>query len=322
MIGVVIPANNTCSTIPSGLLQSEETGSLQISLIWLFNSLQMFGLVAIIAVTSTAVLSAQIKRVSTWYIFMGGWVLWCISFSLLFGNQENGCPAYWFCLLQAALIYAGPPANACATLAILLELYFSMKTTLNGLDNPRWRTIVLTVAPPATYLVIFLEALVYGLVNPGVVKRDVSGMYCGITSGLPAKISASLVGIFSVTMLIYQGLTFTVLYRNWLAFRRLQVSPKNKNLSLSMIIRVSVYSFLPILALGLSVEAVILTTSSGLAQIATATLPGLAALIFGSQKDILSVFSCQRKQKKHVKTYVDKGVSAHSESDQAIADAV
>jgi len=90
---------------------------------------------------------------------MGGWVVWCISFSLLLGNQEDGCPAYWFCLFQAALIYAGPPANACATLAILLELYLSMKSTFNGSDNPRWRTKLLTIAPPATYVIVFFEAL-------------------------------------------------------------------------------------------------------------------------------------------------------------------
>ncbi|KAE9407161.1 hypothetical protein BT96DRAFT_914772 [Gymnopus androsaceus JB14] len=316
MIGVMITSNSTmCSAIPSG---SEETESLRISLIWLFNALQIFGLISIGVVTLTALISSRIKRATTWYIFMGGWILWCISFFLLIGNQTDGCPAFGFCLFQAALIYAGPPANACATLAILLELYFSMKSTLNKMENPRWRTIMLLVAPPAVYVMVFLEALVYGLLNPGSVQRDATGMYCGINSGLPAKVSAALVAIFSITMLVYQVLTFTALYKNWIAFRQLQASPQNNNLSLSMIIRVSVYSFLPIMALGLSLVAAILTTSSSLAHIVTATLPGTAALIFGTQRDILRAIICWRIEIKHVKTYAEKGVSACVDSGTAV----
>ncbi|KAJ4472770.1 hypothetical protein C8J55DRAFT_490983 [Lentinula edodes] len=272
MSGVVIPSNGTCGTIPG------DSESPNLSFIWIFNGLQIFGFFAVAGLTLTAFFSSRIKRGTTWYNFMIGWILWCISYFALIGQQTGSCPAFGFCLFQAALVYAGPPANACATLAILLQEEHHFCGAAGAADVPQQ----LVAAPPVTYV---------------------------------TRISAVLVAIFCVTMLIYEVRTFNILYKNWFALRQLQTNMQN-NVPVTMIVRISIFSFMPILALGLSVLAVLPTKGSlkenVLANLITASLSGAAALIFGTQRDLLrAMIFCRRCKYKSApkKTYADKGVS-------------
>jgi hypothetical protein len=308
------PDYSTCPSIPGGL--TEETESLYLSFIWVFNTLQIVGLVSITALTLIVRFSSSIKRALTWYIFMIGWIVWCISYFLLAGQQTGDCPAFGFCLFQAALVYAGPPANACACLAILLQLYFSMDSAPNKIPSHPWKVKLLFAAPPVVFALVFIEILVYGLLHPDQVQRDTTGMFCGISNGLPTRISAALVAIFSLVMLFYEVRTFTALYRNWSLFRRLQITKESTGVSVALIVRVSIFSFLPILALGISVASAVLTTSSTMAHLVTASLPSAAVIIFGTQQDILSALRFWKGWGNHktpVKTYADKAVSAYIE---------
>ncbi|KAJ3847173.1 hypothetical protein EV368DRAFT_88041 [Lentinula lateritia] len=312
MSGVVIPSNGTCGTIPSG-----DSKSLNLSFIWIFNGLQIFGFFAVAGLTLTAFFSSRIKRGVTWYSFMIGWILWCISHFALIGQQTGSCPAFGFCLFQAALVYAGPPANACATLAILLQVWQSPAEehhfcgAAGAADVPQQ----LVAAPPVTYVLVFVVTIVYGSFNSADVQRSTTGMFCNLDGGIPTRISAVLVAIFCVTMLIYELRTFNILYKNWFALRQLQ-SNKQNNVPVTMIVRISIFSFMPIVALGLSVLAVLPTKDSHkenvLANLITASLSGAAALIFGTQRDLLrAMIFCRRCKCKSApkKTYADKGVS-------------
>ncbi|KAJ3912453.1 hypothetical protein F5877DRAFT_72388 [Lentinula edodes] len=283
MSGIVIPSNGTCGTIPSVISVTGDSESLNLSFIWIFNGLQIFGFFAVAGLTLTAFFSSRIKRGATWYNFMIGWILWCISYFALIGQQTGSCPAFGFCLFQAALVYAGPPAFGnlilyCSwiQLSSFLKLHLSLNSTLG-------RTLV--AAPPVTYV---------------------------------TRISAALVAIFCVTMLIYEVRTFNILYKNWFALRQLQTNMQN-NVPVTMIVRISIFSFMPILALGslrLSVLAVLPTKGNlkenVLANLITASLSGAAALIFGTQRDLLrAMIFCRRCKCKSApkKTYADKGVS-------------
>ncbi|KAJ3825401.1 hypothetical protein F5880DRAFT_244377 [Lentinula raphanica] len=255
------------------------TNSLRISFIWLYNGLQIFGFIAVAGLTITAFFSSHIKRAPIWYMFMLGWVWWCISYFALVGQQTGAhCPAFGYCLVQAAMIYAGPPANACATLAILLELYLSIRATFaQATRNCRWKHRV------------------YGVIHPEQVQRSETGMHCNIADVIPSSISAILVAIFSIVMLCFEFKTFIILYKNWLVNRQSR-TPKQNVLPTGMIVRVSLFSFLPILALVLSILAATSTRSSETEQvisaIVTASLSGAAALIFGTQRDLLRAMFC------------------------------
>ncbi|KAF9060334.1 hypothetical protein BDP27DRAFT_1339819 [Rhodocollybia butyracea] len=307
MSSLVILPNSTCGALPEGSIEGTE--SLRITFIWLYNGLQIFGFLSVTGITLLATFSRRIQRSLTWYNFMLGWVVWCISFSLLIGQQTGGCPAFGLCLFQAALVYAGPPANAFATVAIILQLYFQTTARLNNAKNPQWQTTLISVAPPSLYILIFALIIVFGFLNPSQIQRDTTGMFCGISSGVPTQIGAALVASLSIIMLFFEVKTFTLLYRNWAMFRHIRAETKNSvnSVSLTMIIRVSVFSFLPILALGISLVSAT-STSSNLAHISTASLPGAAALIFGTQRDVLSVLMFWRIERKPIKTYIEKRV--------------
>ncbi|KAF8827285.1 hypothetical protein HHX47_DHR5001124 [Lentinula edodes] len=313
MPGVLILSNGTCSALPSG--SSVVIESLHVTFIWIFNGLQIFGFIALTTLTLTAFFSSHIKRAATWYTFMIGWIFWCISYFALIGQQTGDCPGFGFCLFQAALIYAGPPANACASLAILLQLRLSMNFDLYGSGNQKWQSIMLIAAPPVVYILVFIATLVYGLLNAAEVQRDPTGMYCNLANGIPTKISAGLVAIFCIAMLIYEVRTFRMLYKNRSALRSLQAQ-RRSSVPVTMIVRISIFSFLPILALGLSVFAVVLTnggsTENILSNIMTASLSGAAALIFGTQQDLLhAMIFCRRRKVKTVPNETDarNGVS-------------
>ncbi|THU75267.1 hypothetical protein K435DRAFT_974900 [Dendrothele bispora CBS 962.96] len=126
---------------------------------------------------------------------------------------------------SSRLVYAGPPANAYATLGILLQLYLSRNSTLKYQGTPRrWTVIAVNTAPPVLWAMVFTGSLIYGIVNPQLVQRDLTGMYCNISSSVPSSVGAALVALLSVTMIIFEIMTLVLLFKNWTAFRRLQVS--------------------------------------------------------------------------------------------------
>ncbi|KAK7440068.1 hypothetical protein VKT23_017317 [Stygiomarasmius scandens] len=287
-----------------------------LTLIWAYNALQLFGFISVVAVFFTAVASRSVRRSMIWYIFMLGWIIWCISYLLLIGQQTGTPPARALCTFQAALIYAGPPANACATLGILLRLYLSVSSILkhHGIV-PRWKILVVNTAPPVVWVAIFAGCLIYGIVNPLLVHRDLTGMYCNMSSAIPSGLSAALVALFSLVMIIYEVITFFLLYHNWSAFRRLQISTPTQAASITMILRISIFSVLPMLALGLCVHSTLSSASSGGSNIATAVLPGAAGLIFGTQKDILDQWAFWKAKPKVIPKHE---IDAHLSSEKAV----
>ncbi|KAK7440061.1 hypothetical protein VKT23_017311 [Stygiomarasmius scandens] len=273
----------------------------QPGIIGVYNFLQVFGLISVLLVFSTAALSPRVRRATIWYIFMFGWIIWCISHLLLVGHQTGGPPARGLCTFQAALVYAGPPANACATLGILLQLYFSVRSTLKQNNSPPlWQTVMVNAAPLITYVCVFLESLLYGGLMPERVERDPTGIFCHISTPVPALTSAALVAIFSISMIIFEVITFFLLYHNWSAFRRLRTTSQGSKVSVTMIVRISIFSILPMLALGLVVKSTLedtrlSQTNDASSNIATATLSGAAGLIFGTQQDLLLEWAFWRR---------------------------
>ncbi|EEB95997.1 hypothetical protein MPER_04944 [Moniliophthora perniciosa FA553] len=95
-------------------------------------------------------------------------------------------------------------------------------------------------------------------------------------------VSALLVGVTSIAMLVLEAVVFTTLFKHWAAFKRIRATP-GSIISVTMIVRISIFAFLPMLALGLSVQSVVSKSnpsSNSQANVAVAVLPTAAALIF------------------------------------------
>ncbi|KAJ7850756.1 hypothetical protein B0H13DRAFT_2086641 [Mycena leptocephala] len=279
--------------------QSFSDPSLQI---WVmaFNILSGIGFLAPAAVFFTVLLSPSVKRVSTWYSYILAWMVFCITPFLVIGHQTHFDPPPSFapCVVDSALMYASPDRSP--------QLYLNVSTRLNRGEVRPESVYVLLVIPPMLCLImfiwIFIERLLSyrGIVIPDQVELEPGGFYCHLSGQLPAIVGGVLVGFATTAALVVEVLIVTLLCRNWRAFRALQRCGDHGG-SLSIIIRVSVFAILPIIGLALSFTAYVPNLVEKIFvpyNLLLASLPLAAAVIFGSQADILNVWMFWREDEK------------------------
>ncbi|KAJ7915908.1 hypothetical protein B0H13DRAFT_1999165 [Mycena leptocephala] len=271
--------------------------SLQV-VVLTFNILSAIGFVLLAAVFFTALLSPGVKRVSTWYSYMLAWMVFCITPFLVIGHLDPP-PSFATCVLDSALMYASRPIAAFATLSLISQLYLNVSCRLKlGEVRPECVYVLLAV-PPLLYLIIFLWTSIFGILNPDQVELEPGGFYCHLQTPLPAIVGGALVVFATSVALVVEVLTVILISRNWGAFRALQRRNEHA-VSLSIIIRVSVFAILPIIGLGLSFTTYVPNLVHKIFpayNILLASLPTAAGIIFGSQMDILHVWMFWRKEK-------------------------
>jgi len=267
-----------------------------------FNILSALGFILLAVVFLTALISPNVKRVSTWYSYMLAWMAFCITPFLVIGHQTpfDPPPSFAPCVVDSALMYASRPFAAFGTLSLILQLYLNVSTRLkNGKIRPQ-SIFVLLWTPPIVYLIMFLYTFILGVVNPDQVELEPGGFYCHIDKSLPAIIGACLVLFATTAALVIEGMILFLLSRNWRAFRALQRRDEHA-VSLSIIIRVSVFAILPVIGLGLSFTTYVPNLVEKIFppyNLLLASLPTAAALIFGSQSDVIRVWMFWRVEGK------------------------
>ncbi|KAJ7291560.1 hypothetical protein C8J57DRAFT_1705127 [Mycena rebaudengoi] len=259
-----------------------------------FNILTIIGFIFLAVVFLTALLSPRVNRIATWYGYMLAWMVFCIVPFFVFGHQTylDTSPSFYVCLVDSSVMYASRPLAAFSTLALVVHLYLNMSARLKeGKVHPR-HVFWLLVFPPIIYVIMFLWTLILGLRTHDQVELEPGGFYCHLASGVPAVVSASLVGLAILLVFFFQTLTGIMFYRNWRAFRREDMR-NDHTISLSILIRVSVFGSLPVIALALSCTIYVPNLVGKIFPVYNlllASLPLSAALIFGSQMDIVHVW--------------------------------
>ncbi|KAJ7216817.1 hypothetical protein C8J57DRAFT_277946 [Mycena rebaudengoi] len=269
-----------------------------------FNILSGLGFILLAVVFFTALLSSRVKRVSTWYCYMVAWMAFCITPFLVIGHQTHADPPPSFapCVVDSALMYASRPFAAFATLSLILQLYLNISTRLKHRKVRPRSVFVLLVIPPTLYFITFFTTLILGIVKPTQVKLEPGGFYCHIqvAHSLPAGIIACFVLFATVACVVIEAMIIFLLSRNWRAFRALQIHDEH-TVSLSIIIRVSAFAFLPMIGLGLSFTTYVPHLVEKIFppyNLLLASLPTAAALIFGSQTDLMHVWMFWRVEEK------------------------
>ncbi|EEB91604.1 hypothetical protein MPER_10011 [Moniliophthora perniciosa FA553] len=254
-------------------------------LVRVYNAFQVVGFISNFVIVFIATLSRRVRRTLVWYLFMHGWILWCISHFLIIEYQTERRPPFGLCLVQAGFIYAGPPCMALLTLGVLAQLYSAMYASIRQQRPPSWINPLVIASPLAIFVLVFLEVIAVQT-RSGEMK---AAMYCNISDPMVVLISTVLDGLTCLAMLILEVLVFLMMYRHWSTYKRISTFPGSV-MSGTMAYRISFFSFLPMVALGFSLQATISNVSSSESHIVIASLPIAAALIFGTQKDI--VYSC------------------------------
>ncbi|KAF7331286.1 hypothetical protein MKEN_00005700 [Mycena kentingensis (nom. inval.)] len=260
-----------------------------------FNVLSTTGFFLLLAILLTAALSRSVYRVSTWYTYMLAWMVFCITPFPMLGHQTrlDAPPAWGTCLADAALMYASRPYAGFATLALLLQLYVTVKTRIQRTQIPRYFVPILMILPPVSWIALVLAIVITGIRNPTLVELEPGGFYCHLSSPAPAVAVASLISLVGISILTVQILTFRLLRAHWRAFRALQYPSDDaapRDVSLSIILRVSTFALLPFVGFVLSFLTYVprlVPRIFGPYNIVLACLPVAAALIFGSQTDVI-----------------------------------
>ncbi|KAK7468407.1 hypothetical protein VKT23_002922 [Stygiomarasmius scandens] len=225
------------------------------ALIYVFDIIAVSGFLSLSAILMLVWNSPSIHRTPTWYCFIIYWMIYDLVPFLLLGQQTGDDPYYELCLLQASLKYAVPVLTSFASVSLVLQLFVSMSLGDDNLGTDNRIVYLLLAAPPCLAVIVFLEALMYGLENPKAVTRSPSGMICCFSDKVLLDISAILVASALTLLLIVQTCMLRSMHRR----RNFRLSKMNafrdtfRSLNITNIIRIALLCLTEIFSLVLSV---------------------------------------------------------------------
>ncbi|KAJ7238492.1 hypothetical protein C8J57DRAFT_1373993 [Mycena rebaudengoi] len=259
------------------------------ALLSVFIALQILGLIGSIALN-----------------FFTSWIISTVSYSLLAlsGQLNKPNPAFGVCLAQAGLIYGIPSLTAATTLGLITQIWFNVRALLmQKVKNERIWTIVILVIPYVVLFSMVIASWVVGMNKPSLVRVIGSGMYCHIVR----RASAALVALMLLPTLTLEIMICVALRRNWSTFRRMKQS-------MSIILRVMIFTFFGILAISLS-GIFVFTDSHGAAlNIVFAAMPVAAVVVFATQKDIIATWMFWKKRSQPRTKSIDSSRSSDASS--------
>ncbi|KAH8833268.1 hypothetical protein DL96DRAFT_1677449 [Flagelloscypha sp. PMI_526] len=267
-----------------------------------YNILQCLGFLATSCITLTAYFSRRIQRSRNWYLAMAMWTWWNIPYSLLMlsGHQLDvkkvPVPPRALCTIQAAFIYASPSSAAFANVGIIGHISSLLFETLYekaGLSRKVSRSLF--YLPLICYATIFFISLSVGIDNLSKVDRSASGAYCHIDVPVPFRVSAGACLIAAGLNLLLEVFTFALLWKHraWVKRMRTSSSP----VPISLFIRAVCFSIGSIIGSIISGRTISSngTFENPVVVLITAAIPLLAAVTFGTQRDILRVWMFWKK---------------------------
>jgi len=235
---------------------------------------------------------------STWFLFMFSYMFYCISYILLGGHNCDPTPPPTLCHLQAGLVYCAPVLAATSTLSYVLDVFIGLVTHLWQVKVPASYVVWLRTAPIVITVLVLIEALLVALESD--VGPNSTHMYCHITSNTPSTVTAIVICFPLILVLMLQAWIAVILSRHWLSFRKLSKQGIPGLLSLAALLRIGGFSVLmPIIVTILTAASIVETVKHPDSHAAgwdfvLPILPITAALVFGTQKDILKIWSFQK----------------------------
>lgn len=263
-----------------------------ILVVHIYDALSFLGFLLLLAVLLPAALSKQIKRRRTWYSLIISWMVFAFSYLCLVNDHFGDEPHFGTCLFQTLLVYSAPPLVASTGFHFILDIYLELRNTTIGGSNVSVVCRDMMVLTPWVLWVLMIMTTAFLIKDPTQISRESSHMYCHSNTVAQLVVTLCVTFPLAASCVLFEGLMGHLLYRNWTVFRRYCVDKasdsRSGRVSLSMIIRLVCFTMVPLAALGLaSLVAAHQTESNATWNILLASLPILAALSFGTQKDIV-----------------------------------
>ncbi|KAH8813945.1 hypothetical protein DL96DRAFT_1821148 [Flagelloscypha sp. PMI_526] len=263
-----------------------------------YDALLVVGFYATGILVLTAAFSSRVQRSWNWYMAMIFWNLFCVEHLLLLTRQTGPQPPHTLCLIQAGFVYAAPATSAIAMACLILQFYVTLLEVLlqrRGLE--KLVSQILLFFPPLVFIGVFISSLIIGLRHPKLVARGPVQLYCHVMDPFLPNFASSI-GCFAVlAMIIFEALACCILCRRWQLIKNMKTSVRSA-VSLTTLIRFGLFTIGP-------ATGVFVTTSrmgprpqdSLTGAFVEASYPLWAALTFGTQTDIISVWMFWRKEK-------------------------
>ncbi|KAF8500694.1 hypothetical protein JB92DRAFT_890546 [Gautieria morchelliformis] len=220
------------------------------------------GHIGMVALLVFAVFSRKVDRDPTFLNFCLTWIFSSIVFSILLyrGTDGNtvvnslGIVPSSICVLQAALTQGVQVMTAGSTLALVVQLWLSLRASIRGdsikdIKQARWMTYALLLMPYILFMVFTLPSIVPGMgtvvVNGSLAQRSIpTNFYCAmiLLNPLIRAVSGTTLALLIIAM-VFDVLIIRMLYRHWKVFRH--SSPgwqTNGVVPLSILLRVILFS--------------------------------------------------------------------------------
>jgi len=267
-----------------------------------FISLNIIGTVLLLVL----LLTFMTRRASAHPTLINLCVGWIIGATLCCLGFYSLSPSGIFCNIQAALIWAAPPMNAASALALTIYVWRFVRDSMGNTTAAKWtrmHTIFAILAPYIVFIAFGIAGAVVVVNQPTAVSLDRRVLYCSLPPGPYSTVTSITTGLELIATL---GFTGGIVHALWPLIRVEGLVPrmtKPANFDLQFIARVLAFSIVVFICVLLSIAAVFRT--SIIPDMATATLPVIVALMFGSQPRVLRAWSCSRRieqptKEKHV----------------------
>ncbi|TFK65865.1 hypothetical protein BDN72DRAFT_176667 [Pluteus cervinus] len=257
----------------------------------MFHSLNIFALVLVLVVLTTAILTKSLRRVKTWYTFLCIQLFFAIAFLLHPFKQPDFQPAFVPCLLQAVLVHAVPSTASWALFALVLEVYVLIRT--NSTADRKFKFFLLGL-PIVVFTGEVLVVLLAGLKYPYAVGMNPDGLYCHLTCSTLRSIVDT---ILCLVPIIVSFILFCLIgLKAYRYSRGLQAQRETAISSFTplSILRIGTLILAPIPVFGCVIQGH--TTLRLKLCNFLPLMPILTAIAFGTQKDMFSALFIWRSE--------------------------
>ncbi|RDB27558.1 hypothetical protein Hypma_003850 [Hypsizygus marmoreus] len=261
------------------------------SLVQAFVALQIIGGSAFVLVVLSAFVAQRRggSRHPTFFSFCFSWIIFCISYALLsFAGQQVAVPGpdHGLCVVQAALVYAAPPLAGSATVSLVTHLMLNVLSALS--ESPMKRrssmmSVILVLVPWITWVAVLVGVLLFGVHHPDLVGLSPNGTFCALVKTSLPKLTSVWATIASTVLFSQEVIVAVLLYRN-----RDIISGFGQ--SIAMAIRIGVFTIMGIAAIAVALVFTVTEKRGVQFDVLLASIPLSAAVIFGSQWDLLRVW--------------------------------
>ncbi|KXN84084.1 hypothetical protein AN958_00471 [Leucoagaricus sp. SymC.cos] len=268
-----------------------------------FIALQIAGTLGFLIISLTALFDSRVVRHPTWFSFCFSWVVWGISFSLLFfSGQQAHITSQPLCIAQSALVYTMPHLAGLTSVALVVYLFLNVRSSLISVSSTKrqpWSqltSLALLLVPWFLGVVVFVSFLAYAIKHPGHVQLSHNGTYCVIVDSFLPKITAATGMAMSMTVLLLEGMCTrsshpleltslkvvigTILYKH-----RSSIDGFPQSVSLG--IQLVIFTAVALCGVVLGLVFVITRTRGAPFDIMLGAIPVATSIIFGSQRDLV-----------------------------------